>query len=51
MPSFSRALCRALVELRAELRAGVQTCRCADVQTCRRSYGRSIAEAFVDTIV
>jgi len=55
--SLSRASCRALVELRAELcaepraepHAGVQTCKCADVQTCRRSYGRSIAETFVET--
>jgi hypothetical protein len=62
-----RASCRALVDLRAELRAdlradlcadlradlraGVQTCRCADMQTCRRSYGRSIAETFVETII
>ena len=33
MQSFDRGLCRALVEPRAELRAGVQTYRRADLQT------------------
>ena len=55
MQSFDRGLCRALVEprveLRAELRAGVQMCRRADVQTCRRLHWRLIAEMFIETIV
>ena len=65
--ALGRGSYRALVELRVELRAeacaelrveacaepraGVRTCGCADVQTCRRSYGRLIAETFIETIV
>jgi len=54
--TLSRGSCRGLVEVRAEVRAEACAepcagCRYADVQTCRGSYGRSIAETFVETIV
>ena len=41
-----------LAEPRAEPQQSfVQACRCVDVPTCRRLYGRSIIETFVETIV